>query len=356
MNSLRLAVAGGRKTESVVDRCAAAAAATRVLVLTYTKANQDELRRRLASRGPMPASVEVQGWFSFLLSHWIRPYLPLFLPGRRLSGLNFDGDPGMYASGEDRFLDSEGRAYRLHLGRLAAETAASSAGAVIDRLCRLYDEIYVDEVQDLNGYDLEILKTLLEAPVDVHLVGDVRQALLLTNPRDPKNAQYKGIRIKEWFDAVEADGLLEVEHSATTWRSNQQIADFADSIFDDAWGFAQTQSMNRDETEHDGLFVVRPEHVDAYASTFAPLCLRHSAASAKSLDLSFMNFGIAKGRTAQRVLIAPTASIAKFLRHRDEELGDFAACCLYVAVTRARWSVCFVTDQADKLPFPEWKP
>jgi len=355
MNRLTLAVAGGRKTQGVVDECAAAPAGHRILVLTYTVANQHEIRTRLATRAPIQAQVHVQGWFSFLLGHWIRPYLPRQFPNRRLSGLNFDGDPGIYATGVCRFLDEGGRAYKLHLAQLAIMTSSASGGAVLDRLLRMYDEIYVDEVQDLNGYDLEILLTLLSLPIDLVMVGDVRQALLLTNPRERKNSQYKGIQVKKWFDERAAAGLLDITQAATTWRSNQIIADFADSIFDDSWGFEKTTSINNGVTGHDGVFVVRPEHVDAYMPLFQPLCLRHNANSARSLGLPFMNFGIAKGRTCERVLIAPTGVISDFLR-LGKQLEDLAACSLYVAVTRARASVAFVSDVADTIDFPEWTP
>lgn len=151
MNCLTLAVAGGRKTQSIVDHCAGAAQGRRILVLTYTQANQRELDARLSRHRPLLATVDVQGWFSFLLSHWVRPYLPRRFPQRRLRGLNFDGDPGQYATGEPRFLDAEGRAYKRHLAQLALDTNAACASAVLDRLHRMYDEVHIDEVQDLKA-------------------------------------------------------------------------------------------------------------------------------------------------------------------------------------------------------------
>lgn len=355
MTRLTLAVAGGRKTQGIVERCADAPPGKRVLVLTFTMANQREVRSRLAALGPLQAEVHVRGWFSFLLAHWIRPYLPRQFPELRLTGLNFEGDPGRYATGASRFLDADGRAYKLHLAQLAVNTAAAADGAVLDRLERIYDEICIDEVQDLNGYDLEVLRTLLGSTIDLEMVGDVRQALLLTNPREPKHSQYKGIQVKRWFDEAAAAGLLEIAHAATTWRSNQAIADFADSIFDESWGFERTTSLNTEVTGHDGLFVIRPEHVDAYLAEYQPLCLRHNASSARSLDLPFMNFGIAKGRTVERVLIAPTAVMTNFLRS-GTQLEDLAACSLYVAVTRARSSVAFVSNAGNQIDLPAWSP
>lgn len=355
MNRLTLAVAGGRKTQSIVDRCTDAPPGHQVLVLTYTLANQRELVARLAARRPLEAEVEVRGWFSFLLRLWIRPYLPSAFPNRRLRGLNFDGDPGRYATGAGRYLDAEGRAYKLHLADLAMKTSEACAAAVIDRLARIYDEIYIDEVQDLNGYDLEVLIELMKAPIELRLVGDVRQALLLTNPREPKNKQFKGIRIKEWFDAQEKAGRLEITHAAATWRSNQVIADFADALFDASWGFAKTVSENTSATDHDGVFVVEPQHVEAYVDRYRPLCLRHSAASAKALDLPFVNFGLAKGLSVDRVLIAPTGPIVDFLR-KQKPLEDTTACSLYVAVTRARSSAAFICRRANAPSLPVWEP
>lgn len=294
MNRLTLAVAGGRKTQSIVDRCCTATKGHRILVLTYTQNNQRELVSRLARYRPLEASVEVQGWFSFLLGHWVRPYLPVRFYGRRLHGLNFDGDPGMFATGESRFLDSDGRAYKLHLAQLALQTHQDSSGAVLDRLSRIYQEIHIDEVQDLNGYDLEILAELMASPIDLNLVGDVRQALIQTNIRDPKNKQYKGISIKTWFEKQKSRGNLDIFHEAITWRSNQLIIDLADTIFDDSWRFGRTISQNTDVTGHDGVFAISPVHVDEYVTRYSPLCVRYNANCCKSLDLPFMNIGIAK--------------------------------------------------------------
>jgi superfamily I DNA/RNA helicase len=355
MNRLTLAVAGGRKTQSIVDRCRIVPKGHQILVLTYTQNNQRELVSRLARYRPLEAGVEVQGWFSFLLGHWVRPYLPVRFPDRRLRGLNFDGDPGMYATGESRLLDSDGRAYKLHLAQLALETHQASSGAVLDRLSRIYREIHIDEVQDLNGYDLEVLAELMTSSIDLNLVGDVRQALIQTNIRDPKNKQYKGIRIKTWFEEQKSRGNLDIFHETITWRSNQLIADFADTIFDDSWGFGRTVSQNADFTDHDGVFALSPEHVDEYVTRYSPLCVRYNANCCKSLDLPFMNIGIAKGLSVPRVLIGPTTGMIDFLR-KGKPMGEIPSCSLYVAVTRAKFSVAFVADNPARLGLTVWTP
>ncbi|UUY01792.1 UvrD-helicase domain-containing protein [Svornostia abyssi] len=353
MNRLTLAVAGGRKTQSIVDACQQRDAHKRVLVLTYTLRNQDELRSRLARQTLASGGIEVMGWFTFLLNHWVRPYLKLAFPGRRLTGFLYDGDPG-HIAGEARFLDREGRAYRRHLSKLSTEVLSASKGAVLDRLSKIYSAIYVDEVQDLNGFDLVVLEHLMRSPIELHMVGDVRQALLDTNVADQKYKQYRGPQIKRWFDLQEKAGLLSIEHNEQCWRSNQQIMDLADSVFPTDWGFQATKSMNTAPVGHDGVFVVRTTHAAAYYDRFEPLCLRHSRSTARDLELPFHNIGEVKGVGTDHVLIAPTGPSLKFLNGADE-LTDRSRCSLYVAITRARYSVAFVTDK-DVAGLDVWEP
>ena len=357
MNRLTLAVAGARKTQSIVDACASGKSGVRRLALTYTQTGQAELQARLRRACIPGTSPDVMGWFTFLLRHCIRPYLPLWFPGHRLRGLNFDGEPaaGQYATGAARYLDSEGRAYRLHLAKLAYDVSVASKGAVIDRLSHIYEEIYIDEVQDLTGCDLHIAKQLMDAPtIDVHMVGDVRQSVFDTNPRDPNLKQYRGVKMLEWFRLHQASGLLEVQHNQETWRFNQAIADFSDTIFPAGLTFDATISRRADQTGHDGVFAIAEADVDAYLRAFNAQPLRASVSTGRNTELPFMNFGKVKGMTFARVLIYPTSTVLDFLTY-GTELKPKTACGLYVAVTRAEHSVAFVVPDPAATPLATWQ-
>lgn len=349
MNRAILAVAGGRKTQSIVDACAACPKDRRILVLGYTRASQDELATRIRSAGIQDPRVEVMGWFTFLLQHLVRPYLPLLYEGRYLTGFNYDGDPGRYAAGAARFLDRDNRAYKLHLAKLAYEVMAASQDGAIDRLEHIYDEIYIDEVQDLGGWDLEVIQALLHSRLRITMVGDMRQALLSTNIRDPKNRQYRREKIFEWFQLMEKKGLLEIKQRPTTYRSNQVIAALSDSIFDPSLGYAPTLSASTETHPHVGLFTVRESEAIEYAQALGALCLRHSKSVAKNLELPFVTFGISKGRTVEHVLIYPTEKSLKFLADGGHLEGG-AACSLYIGITRAKHSVAFICD----IPLPNF--
>lgn len=357
-NVLTLAVAGSGKTKQIVDACAAADPGKRILVLTYTTQNQQELRVRLATTAGHRHTIEITGWFAFLISHFVRPYTPYLFPGRRVGG--FESASGyqqkVKTTEARRYFTAAGDVRSAHLPHLAVLLNAAADGRPIARLERIYDVVYIDEAQDLAGYDLEILKLLFGSSIEVRLVGDTRQATLSTNPQEPKNNSYRGERIIDWFREQERGGLLCIEHSAETWRCRPEIAAFADELFDADHGYTATESKNTTVTDHDGLYLVRSEHVDAYVAAFAPQPLRSSKSSGKAHDhLPFMNFGVAKGSSRHRVLVFPTAPIRDLLQ-KGKPLAAASAMGLYVAVTRARQSVAFILDEPGASLLPYWRP
>ncbi|MCT7307125.1 UvrD-helicase domain-containing protein [Ralstonia wenshanensis] len=354
-NSVTLAVAGSRKTQGIADHCATLPRDRRALVVTYTQANQEELRRRIGRFAGDHQGIEVMGWFTFLLRHFAKPFLPFKFPGRRVRGFNFDGRPPMMAGGIKRFLDANDAVYACELGRLANELIQASGGALLRRLEALYDEILIDEVQDLSAHDWGIIDCLLDSTVVVRMVGDIRQSVLATNPRSKKNKQYAYAEAIHWFREREKQGKLTIEESVVTWRCHPDIAAFSDTIFDAGWAFPATQSQNRIVTDHDGVFLLRTKHVAEYVERFSPQCLRSMAGSGKGLPLNFINFKVAKGATYERVLIVPTAGIQNFVR-KGLKLEPGPAASFYVAITRAAQSVAIVIDDGGQSTLPFWTP
>lgn len=354
-NHLVLAVAGSRKTQGIVEHCAALSHDRRALIVTYTQNNQAELRNRLRNYAGDHPGIVVMGWFMFLLREFARPFIPFRFPGERVLGFNFDGRPGMFAKGIRRFLDSNGAAYACELGRLAHELVDASGGSLLRRLECNYDEILIDEVQDLSSYDWEILDALLRSRLEVRMVGDIRQSVLSTNPRSSKNKRYAYAEAIHWFRERERNGLLQITENTTTWRCRPEIATFSDAIFDSRGSFPTTESMNARTTGHDGVFLIRSEHLVDYVTRYNPKCLRDSANSGKAFDLDYINFGLAKGATYERVLIVPTSGISKFIRSHTY-LDPIPAAKFYIAVTRASQSVAIVLDDCGNSRLPYWDP
>lgn len=356
-NHLTLAVAGSGKTQSIVDACVAADPAERILVLTYTAANQQELRDRLATSAGDRHNVEVRGWFSFLLADFVRPYVPFAYHGTRVHGFDFKSEPQQGTSNDQwrRYFNKQGEARRVHLSQLAHRVNGAASGKPIARLERIYDRIFIDEVQDLCGWDLEVLRLLMSSRVPLEMVGDVRQAILLTNGREAKNKKYQYMKIWDWFRSEQKARRLEISQENKSHRCRPEIVALADSLFDGDLGFDSTISLNSTSTPHDGIFLVRSKDVAAYVETFQPLLLRRTANSGKAFDsLEPMNIGVSKGLGRDHVLIVPTAEVKKLLQ-LGTPLEQQRAAYLYVAITRARQSVAFIMDDPGGSSHPYWE-
>ncbi|HET8862810.1 MAG TPA: hypothetical protein VFM94_06140, partial [Solirubrobacterales bacterium] len=111
-----IAAAGSRKTETVIER-ALEDPGKRTLITTYTQENLAQIVKRIEARvRVVPSHLTVMTWFSFLISHAIRPYQCSVLGEIDfIRGLNFKGQHGMYVQKSDPekyFLDSNRDIYR----------------------------------------------------------------------------------------------------------------------------------------------------------------------------------------------------------------------------------------------------
>lgn len=354
-NKAILAVAGGGKTESIVQRCKTKP--RRRLLVTYTTTGQQELRGRIFGAACKEAP-EVVGWYSFLIENFLKPYYPSFRPGSSYPGFSFKYKAVRGASGDRTFSDPEGKIGREKLAFIARRVYEASNGGPLRRLESMYEEIVFDEVQDLVASDLVILEWLLGSSIDVYMVGDLRQTVFETTTSDTKYKQYRGAKKLDWFKEQERKGLLKVTHSIDNHRCSSDIVSLSNKIFDPAYGFADAKSSQEEISSHLGIFRISEEDVEDYVAHFSPLILRWNKNSAKKFAgrIPMHNFGKVKGLTVDNVLIFPTPKMTKFLEN-GHALEKEAAAKLYVGVTRAKFSVAFVLRKnAVSLDLRKWPP
>lgn len=341
-NRAIIAPAGSRKTADLIDAALAIPPDERVLVTTYTNANRGQVVRRIIETvGYVPPNISILGWFAFLISQCSKPYQRA-LTGDPLviRGLNFKGRRRRHIKKDDArhyFLDERNCMYRDGVSDFVVGLNQVTSGAVIRRLERVYQHIFIDEVQDLVGYDLDVLQLLLESECNLTMVGDPRQHIIETN-LGPRNKKFRGVGLLDWF-RQRADTCILLERNEN-YRCNQAICDFSDAIFPT---LPRTKSIGVPSSGHDGIHrITRAEVVD-YVNEHPDVAVLRRDRRAKTLGLQAMNFGIAKGSTFDRVLIFPTGAMRKYLSTGDPtDLTEPER--LYVAVTRARYSVAFVVD------------
>ncbi|MBN8868273.1 MAG: UvrD-helicase domain-containing protein [Solirubrobacterales bacterium] len=353
-NEAVIAAAGSGKTEYLLES-ALSEPNRRTLIVTYTNENLREINSRLWEKvsGP-PPGVTTMTWFEFLLRDGVKPYQSYKTRFGRIRSINFITQNPPFARRDDfdnYYLDSSDNIYRDAVSDLAFELNLASGGKVVKRLEGMYDQILVDEVQDMAGYDLDLLQLLLVSSIEITMVGDPRQSVYLTN-RSNKNSQYRGAKLVDWItERVEGDDCF-LRHMDVSYRCTQAICDVADSIYPD---MQSTSSLNDVSDHHLGVFLVHTDHLAEYIENFSPQELRWDRRSPLAGPLA-RNFGQVKGQAFDRVLIHPTGTITKYLENGDA-LADGTAAKFYVAVTRARFSVAVVTKKhttASQLPF--WRP
>jgi len=357
MNKIIFAPAGGRKTQSLIDICCSGDVLKKRLILTYTSTGQNILNNRLWRNNGSQSEFQVMGWFSFLLKHIIKPYIYDLFPNQEVCGLHFveGACPSKWKSGAARFFDSSNRVYSSNIGKLAFDIIVKSNGSCINRLENIYDEILIDEVQDLCANDLEIIKILLHSKINIIAVGDVRQSILRTTMSDQKNKKYNGLQKITWFREMSALGLCEIEEIKTTWRCNQEIINFADSVLPSDLEFPSTYSEQKEKTSHDGIYVVSWKNLRQYLQTYSPECYRDKVTSKILEGTTAINYRMSKGKTVDRALIYPTEPIRKFLKN-GTALADNSASTLYVIISRAIYSVAFVIENPQDYLIQEWTP
>jgi DNA helicase-2/ATP-dependent DNA helicase PcrA len=350
-----LACAGSGKTTNIVqDACGDTA--VRSALITYTINGAGELTKvAYAHAHAIPPEITINTWYSFLLRHFVRPYQNhLYTP--RVSRINFSrGLSARYTKAEDirrHYFSREGTIYLDKVSKFACEAVKRTGGLPIRRFERIFGRLYIDESQDLRGFDLDLVEMLLESKVEIVLVGDHRQATYSTND-SRKNTKFARAKIVDKFSEWQKRGLCTIEYQTESRRCVQAICDLADQFYPT---FPTTTSRNREVTGHDSVFAVQASHVEPYFARFAPQTLRYSRAHT-GLPGAPINFGNAKGMTFDRTLIYPHGPLRQFLKTGN--LADAGAEIpkLYVAVTRARQSVAFVVPDGFQVKnIPMYRP
>lgn len=343
-NRVVIACAGSGKTTRLVNE-SLASRDRRIAIVTYTNNNVREIMKRFGDlNSGVPNHVDVVTWFGFLLRECARPYQRSKYAEKRIESLLFVNRQSARGIAEidtrRHYFANDELIYSDKIAKFVVECEEKSHQNVTARLRQIYTDIFIDEFQDLAGWDLEFIKMLLQSDVRITLVGDPRQHIYSTNPSQ-KNKQYLGIKVVKLVQKWKQDGLCKIDPPMNgTYRCNQGICDFANGLWPE---MDAMESLMNDLTGHAGVFLVAENVVEKYVHRLNPQVLRYNK-RAKSFGCEALNFGIAKGLQFKRVMIVPTGPIKKYLETGDLKHLKTSKDKLHVAVTRARHSVAFAFD------------
>lgn len=354
-NRVIVAAAGAGKTTQLV-REALEGRDRRIAMVTYTHFNARQIAQRFAEMNSgIPGHVDLMTWFAFLLRECARPYQRTKYGGRRIESIYFvqsrsalripewNVEKHYFAQGEYIYSDK--------IAKFAVECETRSSQAVTRRLSEIYTDIFIDEFQDLAGWDLDLIEMFLRSGVRVTLVGDPRQYTYSTNPGS-KNQPYRGLGVMTLLQKWRDEGLCSLQQMSTSRRCHESICQFANRLWPE---MEPMTSLREGQSEHEGVFLVGEALVPQYIERFHPQVLRHDRRST-AYGADALNFGAAKGLEFERVLIVPTEPIRKYLRTGSLHEIERSREKLYVAVTRASSSVAFVYDGASAVVADRWEP
>jgi len=347
-NRIIIACAGSGKTSHLVDD-ALSNTDRRIVIVTYTNNNTREIIKRFGClNGGVPKHVEVMTWFAFLLRHGTRPYQRCVYAEHRIESLLFVNQQSARGIAENdtkrHYFANGDLIYSDKIAKFVFKCEAECGRRVTSRLRQIYTDIFIDEFQDLAGWDLEVIHMLLQSGIRITLVGDPRQHIYSTNVSQ-KNKHYLGIKVVGLLEKWKQKGLCRIVPMNGTYRCNQAICDFANRLWPDMDDMAPLTDV---KTEHDGVFLVAENAVGDYVERFRSQVLRYDK-RAQSYGCVALNFGMSKGLEFERVLVVPTEPIRKYLETGELKHVERSKDKLHVAVTRAKHSVAFVYDGQSPL-------
>ncbi len=356
-NKLIIAAAGSGKTTHIVED--ALQQDNKVLITTFTEANRDEIERKILKyKKYIPKNITIQTWFSVLLQHGVRPYQDKMndaLYDKKVGFYLCEGKSGLKAKnksgipiywGEKDFFHfyftKDLKIYSDKISKFVYNCNKKTNNEVVNRLTRIYQNIYIDEIQDLAGWDLDLIKLLLKSSSQVVMVGDPRQATYTTNDSS-RFKKYRG-RIDNFIINECSKNICDIDLKTLnkSHRNCENICKFSSKLYPEYQECVSCgcDTCKKDNQGHEGIFLVSPDDVSDYCSKYENIKkLRYS--KAKNTEI---NFGASKGLGFDRIIIFPTQNILKYLKSGNISDIESIKAKFYVALTRARHSVAIVCN------------
>lgn len=349
-NIIRVEAAGAGKTYNIckeaLEKTDNTESDKRVLLLSYTNRGVGAIKDEVCKQnmGVIDSKIDIMTWYSFILNELVKPYQNVIFQINEVKSIDFSDAHGRVnyknTGIRERYITSNGDIKSKEIAELVLQINKKSQGKVMNRLSKVYSHIFIDEVQDMAGYDLDIIETLMYSDIEVICVGDNKQATFKTNT-SIRNKSKSGTKIWDFFQKLISEDVVEVQKNLISRRFNQEICSFANMVYPNENNIGT--SMN-EKTDHDGVILINTNDVQKYYNYYRPIVLKYDKKTSTD-DYHSFNFGECKGMTFERVLIYPNSPFKDFLL-KGKELKTPQK--YYVAATRAKYSIAFVVDTFPK--------
>lgn len=329
------AVAGSGKTTYIVNSLTST---KRSLIVTYTIANCDNLRRKITEKfnGGWPPNVTLLSYFSFLHGFCYKPFLSDIY---RTHGIIYKSNPNQYEKQTDlSYFMTENR--YLYSNRLSL--FMEKQGIIEDvknRICKYFDEFIIDEVQDIAGRDFLFLEKLMVSPLNMLFVGDFYQHTFDTS--QDGNVNSKLFKDKKAYESRFAKNGVKVDNATlkNSWRCSQNICQYIrDNLDIDI-------SSNRKENDNTSIaFIDDKQQINSILTDNQIIKLHYQ--NAAKAGFCHKNWGETKGEDCYQdvcVMLNKKTAMER-IAGRLGGLPQSTKNKLYVAITRAKGNVYLINE------------
>lgn len=348
-NKVVLACAGSGKTWGICKDALKCKSGKKKILISYTNKSVESLKLeyKKQNRGIIDDDIIICTWYQFVLRELIKPYQTvLFKEGKginHVNSINFKDQYKRlyYKKGEYKYFFDSGKNIRVNrVSECALLINNRSRNKAIKRLESNYSHIYIDELQDLVGRDIELIELLFSSSINTHIVGDYKQSTLKTHNANA-NKRKGGMFIFDYLESIKSKYDLEIINENSSKRFTEDIADIANFIYQEN----PIEGKNKDSVSHMGVYLIKKEFIDIYIQAYNPTILRYDK-NTNTQGYPAINFGISKGMTIDRVLIFPNGPLKKFLKNPEVIMKSREK--YYVGITRAKYTLTFVVDKYDE--------
>lgn len=323
-----LAVAGSGKTTHIIDQLNEQ---KRVAIITYTQSNQNNLKEAIIKKfGYYPSNIHIFGYFEFVYSFCLVPNV-----NKKFRGIIFDQDI-LRKYYKSKIYGINGYAFSNKIAKFLILQNIQ----YIKRINKYFDELYIDEIQDFNSFDLDWACSLVSADIPVTLVGDYYQKTFVTSRLGTKGT---GIKTVEDFKKVFTDEgfVVDEESLSHSYRCPSSVCDFVRDnlnieIYSHRVGHNGKIRFIEEETEINQIFNDNDIKKLFYQKHYDFKC-------------NSSNWGDSKGSTFKDVCVVLNPSTLK--KYKEDELYSLANLTrlkFYVACTRTANNLFFLDQK--KIP------
>ena len=344
-NIVIMAAAGAGKTHDICKEVIENAKTTnkKILITTYTNKGIESIEKeyKKQNNGVIDKNVVILSWFQFLLRELVKPYQSSILNKINIiNSIDFNHQYGYInfnSRGTPKHYMITNNILSNTVSEFAIDSNIKSNNKVRQRLGEIYSHIYIDEIQDLAGEDIEILNLLFNSKIQIQCVGDVKQSTYTTY-NAKKNKKITGIHLIDFFKELERKGIITLLFNNKTRRFGREICEFSNSICNDKNNRIESDKIYKEENQ--GVYLLDKKDFENYFKIYKPTILKFDAKT--KIDYDSLNFGQCKGMTFDRVAIFPNKKYKEFLQNGT---SLDSPCKYYVSATRARYSIVFVVEK-----------